>query len=88
MFLSLYLEQPGSTIGLIAMIQARRQGKGNDLIDRIAEKYIKQEEADKKGKGQRAANNNPDMLSGKDFSNDPLSDAEFKKLQQKLFNKK
>ena len=70
------------------MIQAKRQGKGNDLIDKIAEKYIKQEEADKKGKGQRAANNNPDILSGKNFSDDPLSDAEFKKLQQKLFNKK
>ena len=83
------LEQPGSPNDLVAMIQAKRQSRGsaNDLIDKIAEKYIKQES--KSGKSlKKSKKNDPDWLSGKNFAEDPMSDGEFQKLQAKLFNKK
>jgi hypothetical protein len=72
------------------MIQAKRtRDASENIIDILTKKYIKQEKLSAAGKKKNQRNrNDADILSGKNLDEDPLSDAEFRKLQEKLFKQK
>lgn len=85
---------PKSKNDLVAMIQSKRANASSTFLDKIQKKYCNEEKKffKKNGKKKRNADDDDDdddsdMLTGKNFNEDPLSDEQFNALQQKLFRK-